>query len=358
MTRAAEAVIDLHALHQNLRRVREAAPAARVMAVIKANGYGHGMLRAARALEQVDAFAVARIEEGVALRAAGIVQPITLLEGFLDAAELEAVCRHNLGVVVHHEAQVEILERAVLARPIEAWLKVDTGMHRLGFAPELAAAAWRRLHACPGVAAPLRLMTHLANADDRHDPFTPRQMGSFAAALEGIDGERSIANSAAILGWPEAHGEWVRPGLMLYGVSPFLNGRARQEGLRPVMTLRSRLIAVRRLSKGDAVGYGSAWTCPEDMPMGVVAVGYGDGYPRHAGSGTPVLINGRRVPLVGRVSMDMICVDLRGAPEAAVGDEAVLWGAGLPVEEIAEHASTIPYELLCAVSQRVEFLEC
>jgi len=358
MTQAAQAAIDLHALHQNLRRVREAAPAARVMAVIKANGYGHGMLRVAHALSDADAFAVARIEEGIALREAGMVQPITLLEGFLDAAELEAICHHGLGVVVHHEAQVEILERTVLARPIEAWLKVDTGMHRLGFAPDLAVAMWRRLHACPAVAVPLRLMTHLANADDRDDPFTQRQLESFAAALGGIDGERSIANSAAILAWPEAQGEWVRPGIMLYGVSPFLNGRAQQDGLRPVMTLRSRLIAVRRLSKGDAVGYGSTWVCPEDMPMGVVAVGYGDGYPRHAGSGTPVLINGRRVSLVGRVSMDMICVDLRGAPEAAIGDEAVLWGEGLPVEEIAEHASTIPYELLCAVSQRVEFVEC
>jgi len=358
MTRAAQAVIDLHALHQNLQHVREAAPAARVMAVIKANGYGHGMLRVAHALSDVDAFAVARIEEGIALREAGVAQPITLLEGFLDAAELEAICHHGLGVVVHNEAQVEILERTVLARPIEAWLKVDTGMHRLGFAPEVAAAIWRRLQACPGVAAPLRLMTHLANADDRHDPFTQRQLESFAAALEGIDADRSIANSAAILGWPEAHGAWVRPGIMLYGVSPFLDGRAQEDGLQPVMTLRSRLIAVRRLSKGDGVGYGSTWACPEDMFMGVVAVGYGDGYPRHAGSGTPVLINGRRVPLVGRVSMDMICVDLRGAPEAAIGDEAVLWGEGLPVEEIAEHASTIPYELLCAVSQRVEFLEC
>ena len=413
------ALIDLAALRHNLRRVREAAPGRRIMAIIKADAYGHGLIRIARALASgVDSLGVARLEEAVRLRDAGVTQPIILLEGFLEAAELAVIDQQRLHVVVHRPEQIAILEQASihesaaegradsllplageggprgrmrerppgswaqpatmavgrsLKQPLGVWLKVDTGMHRLGIAPAEAKSAWQRLQSCSGV-EPLGLMTHLANADDRGDNFTLRQLECFTEMTAGIDASRSIANSAGILGWPESHADWVRPGVMLYGVSPF-TGRSRRpasrdistslyvrghgevEGLQPVMTLCSRLIAVNHLHKGDAVGYGGSWVCPEDMPVGVIAAGYGDGYPRHAESGTPVLVNGRRVPLIGRVSMDMITVDLRSQPQAQVGDPVVLWGKGLPVEEIARYASTIPYELLCGVARRVEFVE-
>jgi len=246
-----------------------------------------------------------------------------------------------------------MLERAPSDIPVVAWLKIDTGMHRLGFAPEAAAAAYARLRDCRAVAGPPRLMTHLANADDRADAYTEDQLARFDTATADLTGPRSIANSAGLLGWSAAQRDWVRPGIMLYGVSPFSDTEAGALGLRPVMTLHSELIAVNHYRRGDAIGYGGTWACPEDMPVGVVGIGYGDGYPRHAVSGTPVLLNGRTVELVGRVSMDMICVDLRTQPRARVGDPVVLWGQGLPVEVVADHASTIGYELLCSVTQRV-----
>lgn len=351
------ALIDLAALRHNLRRVREAAPGKHIMAIIKADAYGHGLIRIARALTpDVDSLGVARLEEAVRLRDAGIAQSITLLEGFLEAAELVVIVQQRLNVVVHRREQIAILEQASLKPPLGVWLKVDTGMHRLGIAPAEVKQAWQRLQSCSGIET-LGLMTHLANADDRSDNVTLRQLEYFNQTTAGITAPRSIANSAGILGWPESHADWVRPGVMLYGVSPFAGGHGEQEGLQPVMTLCSRLIAVNRLHKGDAVGYGGSWVCPEDMPVGVIAAGYGDGYPRHAESGTPVLVNGRRVPLIGRVSMDMITVDLRSQPQARVGDPVILWGRGLPVEEVARYASTIPYELLCGVARRVEFVE-
>lgn len=350
------ATIDLAALRHNLRRVRSYAPHRRVMAIIKADAYGHGAVRVARALADADGFGVARLGEAIALREAGVTQPITLLEGYSDSAELPLICDYQLSVVIHHAAQLDILERGALSTPIAVWLKIDSGMHRLGFAPAAAPAAWRRLMESAAVAKPIGLMTHLANADDRADPATQDQLTCFERAVADLGGARTIANSAGIMGWPAAHADWVRPGLMLYGVSPFNGASAAQDGLQPVMTLSTRLIAVNYLQQGDAVGYGGSWVCPQAMPVGVAAIGYGDGYPRHAAPGTPVLVNGRRVPLIGRVSMDMICVDLRSQPHARVGDPVVLWGAGLPVEEVARHATTIPYELLCGVARRVKFI--
>lgn len=357
MARAATALIDLDALRHNLQRVREAAPGRYVMAIIKANGYGHGMVRVARAMANADAFGVASIDEAIVLREAGIETPITLLEGFFEAQELALIQHHRLGVVIHHAAQLDILEAHPLSTPIPTWLKIDSGMHRLGFAPEKAQDAWRRLKACRWVANPIRLMTHLASADDRHSPQTLRQLECFSAAIAGIEGERGIANSAGILGWPQTHADWVRPGIMLYGVSPFIDGVAVDDGLKLVMTLTSKLISVNRFKKADAIGYAASWVCPQDMPVGVVAIGYGDGYPRHAAPGTPVLVNGKRVPLIGRVSMDMISVDLSSQPSAQIGDPVTLWGQGLPVEEVAHCASTIPYQLLCGVTQRVKIVE-
>jgi alanine racemase len=258
--------------------------------------------------------------------------------------------------VVHQWHQIELLEQTPLHAPVKVWIKVDSGMHRLGFLPEDVHAAWERLGRIAQVER-LGFLTHLACADDLGDPSTERQLATFTSAIGELPGERSVGNSAGLLGWPEARSDWVRPGIMIYGASPFPHRTGTQEGLEPVMTLRSELMAVNHLKRGHAVGYGSTWVCPEDMAVGVVAAGYGDGYPRHARAGTPVLVNGRRVPLIGRVSMDMITVDLRSQPDARVGDPAVLWGEGLPVEEIAECAGTIGYVLLCGVTARVPRIE-
>lgn len=357
MTRPTQALIDIKALRANLQRVREAAPASRVLAVIKANGYGHGLVRTAEALHEADAFGVACVEEGVVLREAGIAHPIILLEGFFDPGELAEISRHRLSTVVHDDNQLRQLERAELHRPLSAWLKIDTGMHRLGFPPSQATSAYRRLQACRSVGPRIRLITHLARADERGEAATDRQLELFRSATEGLPGERSIANSAAILQWPRSHADWVRPGLMLYGVSPFSDTASPQERLRPAMSFLSRVIAVNRLRRGDAVAYGGTWTCPEDMPIGVVAAGYGDGYPRGIAPGTEVWLRGRRAPIVGRVCMDMLCIDLRAHPDVAVGEEVELWGANLPVEEVARSAATIPYELLCRVARRVRIVE-
>ncbi len=355
MGRPLVAEIDFGALRHNLRRVREQAPGCPVVAVIKADGYGHGLIRAAQALADADAYGVACIEEALTLREAGVHQPILLLEGFFGTDELEVIAGKKLIPVIHHPWQLEALERTRLSAPLQAWLKMDSGMHRLGFPPAGIPEARRRLAASGKVRDGVVLMTHLASADDREDATTLRQLALFDEVV-GEETEYSIANSAAILGWPQACRGWLRPGIMLYGVSPFLHGEGREWGLRPAMTLRSRLIAVNRYPKGAAIGYGGSWRCPEPMPVGVVAVGYGDGYPRHAPSGTPVLVNGERVSLVGRVSMDMITVDLRSQPQARVGDPVVLWGEGLPVETVAAQAGTIAYELLCGVArERVRY---
>jgi len=315
-------------------------------------------VRVARALEGADAFGVAAINEALELRTAGINKPIVLLEGFFRADELEPIAHHSLEVALHHLPQLEALEQFnSTALPVTVWIKIDTGMHRLGFHPEQVATVRERLLAL-GARIHLRgFMTHFANADDRNDLTTLRQLEQFNTAIASYPGERAIANSAGLLGWPQSHADWVRPGIMLYGASPFIGRTGAQEGLRPVMTLHSELIAVNALNKGDAVGYGGTWSCPEPMKIGVVAIGYGDGYPRHVPSGIPVLVNGKRVPLVGRVSMDMITVDLRSQPDACVGDPVVLWGEGLPVEEITESAGTISYDLLCRITRRVPVIE-
>ncbi len=354
MIPAVEAHINLTALTRNLARVREVAPNSKVMAVIKANAYGHGILQVAKALAGADAFAVARLHEAVQLRHAGINNEIAVLEGFNNSAELKNFAHYDLQAVVHQPLQIELLRRNQLEKPIRVWLKIDSGMHRMGVAPETVQACWKVLQKVESVST-VRLMTHLASADDRRSDQTQQQLDVFKRATAGILAETSIANSAGILGWPQTHSDWVRPGIMLYGVSPFLDGWGVDEGLELVMSLTSRLIAVKHFKKGDAIGYGASWTCPEDMPIGVVSCGYGDGYPRHAVPGTLVMVNGIPTPLLARVSMDIICVDLRQQPDAEVGDTVLLWGESMPVEEIAQSATTIPYEILCSVTQRVQF---
>ncbi|MBI3776383.1 MAG: alanine racemase, partial [Gammaproteobacteria bacterium] len=282
MSRAAWAEINLSALRLNLQRVRQLAPQARVAAMVKANAYGHGIVRVARALDGADAFGVASIDEALELRSAGISQRIVLVEGVFEAAELALVQQERLDIVVHHEAQLHLLQHAALdsSAPIQVWIKLDTGMHRLGFAPAQLPDALRRLAACSGIAPDPILMTHLASADERNSSVTTQQVACFEQFTHAHVSARSMANSAGILAWPSTHYDWVRPGLMLYGISPFSDSSATQEGLAPVMTIKSRLIAVNHYKQGAAIGYGGTWTCPQDMPVGVVAFGYGDGYPR------------------------------------------------------------------------------
>jgi alanine racemase len=354
MTRPARARIDLQALRHNFSRVRQAAPNSRTMAIIKANAYGHGTVEVARALPDATAFGVACMEEAIALREAGFDRRIVLLEGLFAADDIALISAYRLDVVVHHDSQVDLLERGRLIRPVAVWLKVDTGMNRLGFMPDSVAAVRTRLAGISGV-GDVRLMTHFACADDLSSDYTRLQLQRFSAISTQLPGECSLANSAGVLGWPGTHADWVRPGVMLYGSSPLLGRSAGELDLRPVMTLTTRLIAVNSHRQGDPVGYSGDWVCASDTNIGVAAIGYADGYPRHAPSGMPVLVNGERVPLAGRVSMDMICLDLGSRSCAQVGDEVILWGDGLPIDEVAARADTISYELFCGVGRRVRY---
>ncbi len=348
--RPAYVSLNERALRHNLAQVR-ALSGARIMAIVKANGYGHGLVWTAKALDEADAFGVASLEEGLELRAIGVRQEICLLEGFFDAAEIPVILRERLTPVIHDHYQVAALKGIPGDRRCDAWIKVDTGMHRLGFEPAEIPAVVADLAALPCIGR-LGLMSHLASAEDPDSRATMRQIDTFRG-LGFPAFRRSLANSAGILRWPAAHADWVRPGLMLYGASPLAPQGPSPVALQPAMTLRSRLISVRRRKEGDAIGYGGDYRCPCDMPVGVVGVGYGDGYPREFRTGVSVLVGGQRVPVVGRVSMDMLTVDLREAPGAQVGDEVVLWGEGLPVEEVAHAAGTIPYTLLCGLTQRL-----
>lgn len=347
--------ISQSALKNNLEVVRRHAPNSKVMAVIKANAYGHGVENVVEALLDADGYAVARVEEAMELRSYGIDKPIIVMGGAYNHVCYQFAAEHHLTLTIHHGWQLDLLRFQKLPSPVEFIVKVDTGMHRLGVRPDQVESVLAELNQLGYGRTPPVLMTHLANGDDRNDPMTERQWQEFKPLVEKFGAEFSMANSSGILGWPELHGDCVRPGIMLYGVSPFVGTIGEEFGLQPVMTFQSRLVSVKRLNKGDSIGYSGTWTCPEDMLVGVIAVGYGDGYPRHASADTPVLVNGERVSLVGRVSMDMITVDLRSQPNAKVGDPVVLWGEGLPAEEVAQSSATIAYQLFCSVTKRVRF---
>jgi alanine racemase len=324
------------------------------MAVIKANAYGHGLVAVARALDSADAFAVARVDEGLTLRQAGVLTRTVLLEGVFDRAQLEAAAVAGFELVVHTAEQIELLRAAPRGVTFTVWLKLDTGMNRLGFKGPAFEAAHEALRDLPAVRAPVNLFTHLSSADTPETDVTAEQLARFSAMTAFLEGERSIANSAGMLGFADAQADWVRPGLLLYGASPFAGTVGADHGLRPVMTLHSHVIAVKDLEVGEQVGYGGTWVARRPTRLAVAAVGYGDGYPRSLSSGSPVLVNARRAPLAGRVSMDMIGIDVTDLEVAPrLGDPVILWGDGLPVEEIAVWADTIPYELLCGISQRV-----
>ena len=350
MPRPIRAEFDSAALRNNLAVARAHAPSARVWAVVKANAYGHGLLRAVDALASADGFALLDLEEAVRLRDAGVRKPILLLEGFFSLDDLATVVEHSLSVVIHSEEQVDMLVSAGFPARIPLHVKLNTGMNRLGFSPEAFAIVLERLQGCR-MAGEITLMTHFADADGARG--VSEQFERFASVTRGLALPRSLANSAAVLRFPDTHADWVRPGIMLYGCSPFPDESAESLGLQPVMTLASELLVVRELGKGDRVGYGGAFVAPKRMRIGVVACGYADGYPRHAPGGTPVLVAGRRARMAGRVSMDMLTVDLSGIPEAAVGAPVTLWGEGLSADEVAAAAGTISYELLCRLATRV-----
>ena len=354
MPRPIKATINLGALQHNLAAVRRSAPRASVFAVIKANAYGHGVARVARALAGADGFALLELDAAVRLRDQGLTKRLALLEGVFEPAELDVAAEHDLTIVIHDEEQLRMLDFARNGARFDVLLKINTGMNRLGFTPRAAADALVRLKAHRAVGQ-LTLMTHFATADDARG--VAWQMQTFNEIAAGQPLPRCLANSAAILRYPETHADWVRPGIMLYGCTPFADVAADALGLKPVMTLASELIAVQAVKAGERVGYGGAFEATRAMRIGIVACGYADGYPRHAPTGTPILVGRERATTIGRVSMDMLCADLTGMPAAQVGTPVTLWGDGLSADEVALAAGTVSYELLCALAPRVPVIE-
>jgi len=352
MSRNTIARINLAAVRHNLARIRDLAPQSAVACVVKADAYGHGLARIFNALEDADILAVATTGEAAICRQQGWRGRLLLLEGPANAAEFDAMVALDTEMVVHHETQLQLLRdrRRDVRRAL--WLKIDTGMHRLGFSQSDARAVHAELEKLRGDEATV-LMSHFACADDVTNPLTSQQIKRFEQATSGLQGPVSLANSAGMLNFPQSQQNCVRPGIMLYGISPCKRKTAAEIGLRPAMTLQCDLIAINQVKAGDTIGYGAAYTCAENMRVGVGAIGYGDGYPGRARNGTPVLVNGRKASLVGHVSMDMITIDLSAHEDAKVGDRVTLWGEGLPVEEVAPWADSIPYHLICGVTDRV-----
>ncbi|XLX40649.1 alanine racemase [Ectopseudomonas mendocina] len=344
--RPARALIDLDALRHNYQLARELS-GARALAVVKADAYGHGAVRCAQALEsEADGFAVACIEEALALREAGIRAPILLLEGFFEAAELALIDQHDLWCVIHAQWQIEAIEQAQVGKPLTLWLKLDSGMHRVGLHPSEYQQAYRRLLAS-GKVSKIVLMSHFARADEPECGRTAEQLAVFQQAREGLAAEVSLRNSPAVLGWPQVPSDWVRPGIMLYGATPFEQAQEQAARLLPVMTLESKVISVRELPAGEPVGYGARFVSERPTRVGVVAMGYADGYPRHAPTGTPVMVDGQPTRLIGRVSMDMLTVDLTDLPQAGLGSRVELWGKQVLASDVAMAADSIPYQIFC-----------
>ncbi len=355
MPRPIRATISAAALAHNLAVARTHAGASKIWAILKANAYGHGLLRSALALSAADGFAILDFADALLLRNAGVAKPILMLEGFFKAEDIEMLLRCQLTPVIHNIEQIEMLEKAGLQGKLPVYLKVNSGMNRLGFTVDNLRLAWNALHAHPGIGE-ITLMTHFADADG--EGGIGAQLQWFNELTQPFEAARSLANSAALLRFAEqTRADWVRPGIMLYGCSPFSFKSAEEIGLEPAMTLGSEIIGVQHLQAGERVGYGQTYQATQEMTIGIVACGYADGYPRHAPTGTPVLVAGQRTRTVGRVSMDMICVDISDIPEAYVGTPVTLWGEGLPCDEVAASAGTVSYELLCALAPRVPVVE-
>lgn len=349
--------VDRQAIVHNINYLKQVAPNSEFVAVIKANAYSHGKQGIASLLQdKVDYFGVARLSEAIELRASGIMTPIILLEGFFSNENIAQLVDHNLQTVIHCDEQINRLSQSPCAEPLTVWFKIDTGMHRLGFNLDEAKKKFLQLVNCPTVCKPINIMSHFSSADELNSSQTLTQMARFDEFLASIEdksliGKCSIAASGGLLAWPASHRDVVRPGIALYGVSPF---DAAVPELIPAMTFKSELIAIRSHKKGQAVGYGQIWTSPKDTLLGVVAMGYGDGYPRNIPANTPVLINGRKVPIVGRVSMDMIVIDLGLNCQDKLGDEVIFWGKGLAVEELANYTGISAYELLTRLTSRAQ----
>lgn len=356
MSRAAVAILSTENLLHNLAVIQKTAPQAQIIAMVKANAYGHGLRSTALRLEPyVASLGVSSIDEALALRSAGVKIPIILIEGVFEADELLVASCQNFQVVFHEKRQIEWVRKCSLPLPLTVWLKLDTGMSRLGFYSDEAKKAYDMLTNLTNIIKPINILSHFACADLPAHPLNLQQISSFESFSNELPGLKSLANSAGVFNFSQAHYDVIRVGIALYGVSPSVDVSAESLGLKPVMTLQTRLIAIRRLKKGSSIGYGARFTCPEDMPVGVIAMGYGDGYPRTARDGTPILVNQTRCQIVGRISMDMATIDLRPCPDAKVDDPVVLWGNELPIEEVASYTSHIPYDLLCAVQSRVKF---
>ena len=353
MSRAAKITVDLDAIRHNYRLARSLNPTGKAVAIIKANGYGHGAVKIAKALEnEAEAFGVACIEEGIELVEAGIKKPVLLLEGFFEASELDYISTNGMWCAVHSLEQIEQIAEAKLTRPVNIWLKMDSGMHRLGVHPDDYQQAYQRLRQLDNV-ADVVLMTHFSSADELDKSVTAEQIEVFRTATVGIDAPVSLANSAGTLAWDDARGDWLRPGIMLYGATPFPEAQENADKLIPAMTLTSEVIAVRDVPVGESVGYACNWTADKPSRVGTVALGYADGYPRHAVTGTPVWINGQRSRIIGRVSMDMLAVDLTDLPDAGVGTEVEFWGRNVTAVEVAPLCGTIPYTLFTGITRRV-----
>lgn len=353
MSFSCRALINTQALANNLAKVKEFAPNSKILAMIKCDAYGHSVAEVAASLENAAAMGLARIEEAIELRELGIKTDLVLMEGVLNSEDLMLAAKHNLQLVIYDFFQIDLIEQADLEKPLQVWLKLDTGMHRLGFLPQDAKEAFARLSQSKKIQQPFICMTHFAKSEEVKDQFTAKQIDDYFKLISTWQVESSLANSAAIMAWPDSHADWVRPGIMLYGISPFPDETGKSRGLQPVMTLASEIISITNLKQGDAIGYGGTFICPKDLTVGVVAAGYGDGYPRYVPNGTPVLVNGTKTQLIGRVSMDMLTVDLTNIANPKIGDPVTLWGDGLPIETIAYWAKTSPYELVTGITQRV-----
>lgn len=351
MPRPISAAIDLTALAHNLATIRSLVPQSKIWSIVKANAYGHGLARVLPGLRKTDGFGVLDLDAAIKLRELGWAGPILLLEGFFHATDLEGIDRYSLTTIIHSDEQLQMLEATRLTKPVNIQLKMNTGMNRLGYRPEVYPAAWQRARACPNIGQ-ITLMTHFSDADNGRG--VEYQMGEFERGAKELTGPRCLANSAAVLWHARTHANWVRPGILLYGASPSgVAAALANHSFLPVMTLTSEIVAVQTLAPGDTVGYGSSYKAEKPMRIGVVACGYADGYPRAAPSGTPIMVDHIKTQLVGRVSMDMITVDLTALPAAGIGSKVQLWGAELSVDEVAQACGTVGYELLCALAPRV-----
>lgn len=357
MGRTAIAILSTENLRHNIQVLKARAPGSKIIAMVKANAYGHGIRSVSSRLDgHVDMLGVASIDEALALRKIGVKTAILLAEGVFEASELIVAATEKFHVVFHTAEQLEWLSKSSCPVPLNSWLKINTGMGRLGFPIDEARPMYDRLCASPQVAKPVRIMSHFACADELSHPLNHTQIHQFQSFTKDITSEYSLCNSAGIFHFPDHHYDFVRPGITVYGVAPMAGKTGCDLGLKPVMTVQSSLISVQRVPKGTSLGYGARFQCPEDMLVGVVAFGYGDGYPITAQDGTPILVNNTECSLAGRVSMDMINVDLRACPQAKVGDPVILWGQGLPIERVAQHTSNIPYDMVTGVQHRVKFL--